>query len=270
MNIDIDKWAEAAIAYGLRIVLAMAIMAGGWIIAKFVKGIARRSLHGAYMDQTLVNFLVNVAYALILTFVFIAALNQLGIQTASLVAVVGAAGLAIGLALQGSLSNFAAGLMIIIFKHFRVGDTIEAAGVTGTVENLDIFSTTLITGNNQVVIIPNAKLTQDVITNFSVLDTRREEITVSIGYKEDAVKAQRVLREAVEGNPYVLKEKDIVVAMNEHGTTGINFVVRCWSLNKDFWNMHVRLMEDIKRRFDEEGIAFPHAQTDIHIIRGER
>jgi len=228
-DLDLNKITSLAMLYGLNAIVALIILIIGWISARFFMRLALRAMAKAGVDPTLSKFLGNILHALIIAFVIIAALNKLGIQTASLVAIIGAAGLAIGLALQGSLSNFAAGVMIIIFKHFRVGDVIEAGGVIGTVENLDIFNTIVITANNQKVIIPNATLTQDVITNYSANSKRRVDMTISIGYSDDINVAKRVIADEIAQDKRVLRDELNTIAVKELGASSVDLVVRFWT-----------------------------------------
>lgn len=266
-NIDVEEWMDIAMMYGLKAVFALVILVVGWIAAKMIRKGIRRTMSRANMDQTLSNFLSNIVYAITLAFVIIATLNKVGVQTASLIAVIGAAGLAIGLALQGSLSNFAAGVMIILFRHFKVGDFIEGAGVTGTVKNLDIFNTTLITPNNQKVIIPNSNLTSDAITNFSDQDTRRIDEVIGIGYEDDIAKAKSVILEEIGKISNIHSTPEPTVAVKSLGDSSVNLAVRCWTDTDDYWNVLFELIENVKVRFDHEGISIPYPQRDIHLYQ---
>jgi small conductance mechanosensitive channel len=263
--IDFNKLTSLAMFYGLNTSFALLILIFGWIGAKFIKKIAMRAMRKAQVDPTLRSFLANISHALVLAFVVIAALNKLGIQTASLVAVIGAAGLAIGLALQGSLSNFAAGVMIIIFKHFRVGDFIEAAGQLGTVESLDIFNTIITTPDNQKVVIPNSMLTQDVIKNYTVNDKRRIDLTIGIGYGDDIAVAKSAIRNVIESDQRVLKNEEILVAVKELGASSVDLAVRCWTKTDGFWDVYFDMVEAIKLRLDKEGVSIPFPQRDVHL-----
>lgn len=264
-NIDVNEWTDLIVMYGLRIVAAFAILIIGWMVAKFIRRISRNALKRAHIDQTLSNFLSNIVYAIAIAFVLVATLNKVGVQTASLVAIIGAAGLAIGLALQGSLSNFAAGVMIILFKHFKVGDYIEADGVDGTVQNLDIFNTTLVTPNNQTIIIPNSKLTDDAIINYSEQLTRRIDTVVGIGYDDDIDLAKRSILDEISKITEIKTDPPPMVAVKELGASSVNLVVRCWTDTADYWNSYFLLLENIKKRLDKEGVSIPYPQTDIHI-----
>lgn len=262
-----NEYSELFLAYGLKLVFALAILIIGWMVAKFLRRFARKTMDRAHMDPTLSSFLSNILYALALAFVIIATLNKVGIQTASLIAVLGAAGLAIGLALQGSLSNFAAGVMIILFKHFKVGDFIEGANHSGTVEALDIFNTTLVTPNNQTVIIPNAKLTEGPITNYSEKATRRLDLTIGISYEDNIDRAKNAIRDEITKNKRLLDSPEPMVAVKELGESSVNLAVRCWANTSDYWDAYFELLEAIKLRLDKEGVSIPYPQTELHIIR---
>lgn len=262
---NMQEYIDLAIFYGLNILYAVAILFFGRMIARVIKKMVTKAMNNAKLDTTLVSFISNIAYALISAFVFIAALNKLGIQTASLVAIIGAAGLAIGLALQGSLSNFAAGVMIILFKQFRVGDFIEAGGVSGTVDTLDIFNTVLLTANNQRIIVPNASITSGAITNYSTFDTRRIDITVGIGYEDDINKARSIITNIMEQDSRIIGDKGYTILVKEFGDNSVNLAVRCWTANGDYWNALFDLQESIKNAFDKEGVSFPFPQRDVHI-----
>jgi len=198
----------------------------------------------------------------------IAALGQLGIQTTSFIAILGAAGLAVGLALQGSLANFAAGFLMIIFRPFRVGDFIEGAGVAGVVESIQIFTTTLRTGDNKTIIIPNAKLSGDNIINYSAKETRRVDMTVGVAYDADLSKVKHVLNDIIAKESRIHADPAPQVAVAELADSSVNFVVRVWTNTADYWGVKFDITETIKNRFDEEGIGIPFPQRDIHIVSG--
>lgn len=269
-TIDMGEWMDMGVMYGLKALFALMILVVGCIAAKMIRRGARKAMNRAEIDQTLSSFLSNIVYAITLAFVVIATLNKVGVQTASLVAVIGAAGLAIGLALQGSLSNFAAGVMIILFRHFKVGDFIECAGVTGTVNNLDIFNTTLITGNNQKVIIPNAKLTSDAIINYSDQKMRRIDEVIGIGYQDDISKAKSAILDEIKAIQAIHSTPDVTVAVKSLGDSSVNLVVRAWVNTEDYWDTLFALLENIKVRLDRESISIPYPQSDIHLYQVER
>jgi small conductance mechanosensitive channel len=265
MEIDIEALSAMAVQYGSQLAYGVAIFIVGKYVAKLVRKMARKAMARAKMDDTLMKFLSNILYAGLMAFVAIAALNKVGIQTASLIAIVGAAGLAIGLALQGSLSNFAAGVMIIIFRHFKVGDTIEAAGVAGTVENLDIFNTTLVTPDNQKVIIPNANITSGAVTNYSEKPTRRINLTIGIGYEDDIAKAKAVILEEMAADARLLKDPAPQVMVGNLGESSVDLIVRAFSSTADYWDAQFSLIERIKLRLDKESISIPYPQRTLHV-----
>jgi len=251
--------------YGLKIIAAIVVLIVGRWVARMFEKIVKSVMGKRDMDPTIVSFIGNLTYFALLTFVVLAALGQLGVQTTSFIAVIGAAGLAIGLALQGSLANFAAGFLMIIFRPFKVGDFIEGAGTAGTVEEIQIFTTQLKTPDNKTIIIPNAKLTEDNITNYSTKGTRRVDMVFGIGYGDDIKKAQKVLEEIVTGHDLVLKTPEPVIRLNELADSSVNFVVRPWSKTSDYWAVKWDITEQVKQRFDKEGISIPFPQRDVHV-----
>ena len=217
------------------------------------------------VDETLISFVGNLTYIALLAFVIIAALNQLGIQTTSFIAVIGAAGLAIGLALQGSLANFAAGVLMIIFRPFKAGDYIEGAGVAGTVEQVQIFATQLKTPDNKTIIVPNAKMMGDNITNYSAKDTRRVDMVIGVGYGDDLKKVREVLEDILAKDDRILEDPAPTIGVLELGDNSVNFAVRPWVKTEDYWGAYFDFTETVKRRFDEEGISIPYPQRDVHL-----
>ena len=255
-------------AWGLKVIAAIAIFIIGRWIAQGVRRVVRRVMEKAEVDPIIIGFTASIAYIALLAFVVIAALGQLGIQTTSFIAILGAAGLAIGLALQGSLANFAAGFLMIIFRPFKVGDFIEGAGVAGVVEAIQIFTTTLKTGDNKLIIIPNAKLSGDNIINYSAQETRRVDMTVGVAYDADLSRVKEILKEIVSKDERVLSDPEPMIAVAELADSSVNLVVRAWVKTADYWGVKFDATETIKKRFDEEGIGIPFPQRDIHIISG--
>ena len=200
-------------------------------------------------------------------FVIIAAINQIGVQTTSLIAIMGAAGLAVGLAMQGSLANFAAGVLIVMFRPYRVGDFVEAAGIAGSVEQVGILTTVLKTGDNKQIIVPNAQIMGSIITNYSANDTRRVELVIGIGYDDDIDKARDTLQALVDADDRILKDPSCLIAVSELADSSVNFVVRPWVKSADYSAIKFALTEAIKKRFDKEGISFPYPQQDVHLIQ---
>jgi small conductance mechanosensitive channel len=217
------------------------------------------------VDPTLTKFVTNLIYFALLTFVIVAALGMLGIQTTSFIAVLGAAGLAVGLALQGSLSNFAAGVLMIIFRPFKVGDLIEAAGATGVVEEVQIFTTQLLTPDNKTIIIPNAQITSDTITNYTTKGTRRADMVIGIGYEDDIDKARAIISDVLSQDERILKEPATQIAVSELADSSVNFTVRPWVKAQDYWGVIFDATETIKKRFDAEEISIPYPQRDVHV-----
>ena len=228
---------------------------------------ANKALIKSDVDATLVSFGTNLCYIVLLVFVVVAALGKIGVHTTSFVAVLGAAGLTVGLALQGSLSNFAAGVIIIIFKPFKVGDYIEAAGVSGVVKEVQLFTTILTSPDNKTIITPNSKLTEDNIINYATQGTRRLDTVFSIGYGDNIDKAKNILMSIVKEDKRFLSQPEPRIAVLEHGDSSINIACRPWIKSNEYWDAYFDLMETVKKRFDEEGISIPYPQRDIHIVK---
>lgn len=257
---------DYAIPWGIKIALAIAIFViGRWVVGLIIKLIDKMLKRSGKIDDMLVNFITSIVNAVLLLFVVIASLNQLGVDTSSLVALIAAAGLAIGLALQGSMQNFAAGVMILVFKPFKGGDFIDAGGVMGVVETVNIFSSTLRTVDNKEVIVPNGSIYSSAITNFSARDTRRVDMVFGIGYDDDLKQAKQILEDLVNQDPRVLKDPEPVVALSELGDSSVNFVVRPWVKSEDYWNLLWDMNEKVKLSFDEAGISIPFPQMDVHM-----
>jgi len=256
--------------WGLKVIAAIAIFIIGRWIAKLVRRGVMRMMERAKVDAIITGFVSNIAYITLLAFVVIAALGQLGIQTTSFIAILGAAGLAIGLALQGSLANFAAGFLMIIFRPFKVGDFIEGAGVAGVVEEMQIFTTTLKTGDNKIIIVPNAKLSGDNIINYSARETRRVDMTVGVAYDADLSKVKEVLNDIISKEERILADPAPQVAVAELADSSVNFIVRVWTSTSDYWGVKFAVTETVKNRFDAEGIGIPFPQRDIHIVSGSQ
>ena len=262
-----QKGYELLMTYGIKIVYAVIIFIVGRWVAKLLGKLTRRMMEKQKVDETLRAFVGNLIYYALLTFVILAAISQLGIQTTSFIAVIGAAGLAIGLALQGSLANFAAGFLLILFRPFKVGDFIEGAGVAGTVENLQIFTTELKTPDNKKIIIPNSSLTGGNIVNWSATGTRRVDMVFGIGYGDDIDKAKHVISEILSADQRILKNPAPLVALSELADSSVNFVARPWVKSGDYWGVLFDTTEAVKKRFDAEGISIPFPQQDVHIYQ---
>ena len=258
---------ETAVRFATNAGIALLILLGGIWLARLIRIWLGRLMRLRGVDPMLGSFVRSVAHILIIAFVVIAALSQLGIQTTSLVAFVGAAGLAIGLALQSSLSNFAAGVMIIIFRPFKVGDYIEAAGVGGTVEEIQIFSTQLATGDNKTVIVPNSSMTGGTIINYSAKNTRRVDLVFGISYRDDLMKARGILKGILDSEPRVLAHPVPVIAVSELAESKVNFIVRPWVRTEDYWDVYWAITEAVKLCFDEAGITIPLPQREMHVYQ---
>ena len=263
------KLQEWIVLYGLKVIAAVAIIVIGRFAAIGLRSLVRRLLKKSLVDETLVSFITSVSYVAIMAFVIIAALGQLGIQTASFVAVLGAAGLAVGLALQGSLANFAAGLLMIIFKPFKVGDFIEAGGASGIVEEIGIFTTELKSPDNKKIIVPNAKATADNIINYSANDQRRIDMVAGISYSDDLEKVRKILEGILSEDDRILQEPPPIIAVLELADSSVNFAVRPWVKTSEYWDVFFATQEKIKKRFDAEGITIPFPQQDVHIHKAE-
>jgi small conductance mechanosensitive channel len=242
----ISQIQELLAVYGLKIVAALAILFIGRIVAGWARRFIGRLMNKGKTDPIIVGFVSSLAYIALMAFVVIAALGQLGIQTTSFIAILGAAGLAIGLALQGSLANFAAGFLLIVFRPFKVGDYIEGAGVAGSVESIQIFTTTLTTPDNKTVIVPNAKLYGDNITNYSAKETRRVDLLVGVSYDADLAKTKDILGDIAAKDERVLKDPAPVVAVSELADNSVNLVMRLWVKSSDYWGVHFDTTEAVK------------------------
>ncbi|HEY5649390.1 MAG TPA: mechanosensitive ion channel domain-containing protein [Nitrospiria bacterium] len=251
--------------FGLKIVAALALFVVGRWVARFLKSFTKNILTRKNVEPTIVAFTGNLTYIAMMAFVILGALGQLGIQTTSFIAVIGAAGLAIGLALQGSLANFAAGFLLILFRPFKVGDFIEAAGVVGSVEEIQVFTTHLKTPDNKKIIVPNSKLTSDNIINYSANDTRRVDMTFGVGYGDNLDKVKTIISDVLTKDGRVLKDPAPTVALSELADSSVNFVVRPWVKSEDYWGVMFDTQETMKKRFDEEGINIPFPQRDVHL-----
>jgi small conductance mechanosensitive channel len=265
MEIDVEKIWELATVYGLRVIAALVILVVGRWIAKFVKRIFKKVMTKREVDATITSFVGDLVYILLLAFFVIAALGNLGVQTTSFIAILGAAGLAVGLALKDSLANFAAGFMMILFRPFLVGDYIEGAGTAGTVEKSHIFNTQLKTPDNKTVIVPNAKLTSGNIVNYSTKGTRRVDMTFGIGYDDDIDKAKAIIAEMIHSDERVLPEPAPMIAVAALADSSVNIVARPWVKSSDYWGLMTDLTENIKKRFDKEGVSIPYPQRDVHL-----
>jgi len=264
-NIDIQQLLETyVLPWGINIAMAAAIFIIGRFIARILVNIAKKLMTKAKVDNILVNFIASIISSLLLLFIVIAALDRLGVNTTSMIALIGAAGLAIGLALQGTLQNLASGVMLIIFRPFRDGDFIEAAGVAGVVEEIGIFSITMRTGDNREIIVPNGEVYGGTITNNSKRETRRVDMVFGIGYDDDLLQAKEIIKKILAEDDRILTDPAPTVAVGELGDSSVNFNVRPWCKTSDYWGVYGDIHERIKLTFDAEGISIPYPQMDVH------
>ncbi len=251
--------------YGPRLLAAIVIFYVGKLLSKWLKRLVTRMMTRASVDPLIVSFTSSLVYMAMMVFVVVATLGQVGIQTTSFIAILGAAGLAIGLALQGSLSNFAAGFLLIIFRPFKVGDVIEAAGVTGKVDEIQIFTTTMKTPDNKTIIVPNAKLSGDNIINYSTQETRRVDMVVGVSYDADLKEVRSILTDIVNKDGRILKDPEPLIVVGELADSSVNFFVRVWVNSADYWGVYFDANETVKLRMDEAGIGIPYPQRDVHL-----
>ncbi len=264
-HISVEWLIEQAWLYGPRVVGAIVVFVVGRWLARLVAAGIVRGARKARVDETLVGFLNNLIYMMLLTAVCISSLRQLGVEVTSLTAVLAAAGFAIGMAMQGSLGNIAAGVMLVFFKPFRVGDVVEVGGSKGTVVEIQIFNTILLTLDNVRIIVPNGKITDGTIENYSAERERRIDLVIGCGYNDDLKAVKAMLKELVESDPRVLKSPAPVVAVCELGNSSVNFVVRPWVASREYWDVRFDLTEKIKLEFDERGFTIPFPSQDLFI-----
>jgi len=260
---------EHGLEFAMDIVIAFAIFyVGKLVVALLIRGV-RKVMQARDIDKTLETFLANLLRMALMLIVIIAAIGQLGIQTTSFIAIFGAAGLAVGLALQGSLSNFASGVLIVAFRPYKVGDFVEAAGISGTVQQVQILTTVLKTPDNKSIIVPNSQIMDSVITNYSANDTRRVDMVFGVSYDDDLDKVRQTIEEIVQADERVLADPPCLIAVSELADSSVNFFVRPWVKTTDYWAVHFDLTERIKKRFDKVGISFPYPQQDVHVHRAD-
>lgn len=240
------------------------LVIGLWVVGKITKGL-RKAIGKANVDPMLANFLGSLVGMLLKVILFIAVLGMVGVETTSFAAILAAAGFAVGMALSGTLGNFAAGVMILLFRPFKNGDFIEAAGEAGVVEEISVFMTKMRTGDNKQILVPNSSITGGNITNYSAKPTRRIDLVIGISYDDDIKKAHEVLNRIMEQHEQVLKDPAWTIAVSELGDNSVNFVVRPWVNSGDYWPVRFELIEQIKLTFDQEGLNFPYPQRDVHI-----
>lgn len=250
--------------WSIKILIALAVFFIGQFIAKIISTILGKVLRHTKLDTILVDFTQSLVHALLMVFVIVAAVDKLGVNTNSMIAVLGAAGLAIGLALQGSLQNFAAGFMLLLFRPFKAGDFVEAAGTAGIIDKVGIFSTMMHTGDNKQVIIPNGAIYSGNIINYSTLGTRRIDMVFGIGYDDDIRKTRDVITTIIQSEKRILDEPAPIIVVGELGASSVNFFVRPWVRSEDYWDVKFELTEAIKQAFDDNGISIPFPQMNLH------
>ncbi|ASL99136.1 small-conductance mechanosensitive channel MscS [Serratia marcescens] len=260
---------DLLIQYAVNIVAAIVILIIGSIVARVVGNALNRVMKLRGIDATVADFLAAIVRYGVLAFTFIAVLGRVGVQTTSVIAVLGAAGLAVGLALQGSLSNFAAGVLLVIFRPLRVGEYVDLGGVAGTVDQVQIFSTTLRTADNKTIVVPNGKIIAGNIINYSREPNRRVDIVVGVAYNADIDVVKKVLGDVIAADKRIMHAKGVTVRLNEMAPSSLNFVTRSWTTNAEYWNVYFDLMENFKRSLDAHNIGIPFPQMDVHLYRTE-
>ncbi|MCP5040563.1 MAG: mechanosensitive ion channel [bacterium] len=264
-----ENWQEALqnglTEYGPGVLGFLAVLVIGFFIAKIITGGIRKALVRSEVDSTLVGFVANLSYMGLMALVVISALGQLGVNTTSFAAIIGAAGLAIGFALQGSLGNFAAGVMLIMFRPFKTGDFVEAGGVSGIVEDVQVFATMIRTGDNKEITVPNGAITGGPIVNYSSKPTRRVDMVFGIGYDDDIKRAKELLHEIISADSRILADPAVTIAVSELADSSVNFVVRPWVNSDDYWPVLFDTTEKVKLEFDKNGISIPYPQSDVHL-----
>ena len=263
---NLNTWiAENAFDWGFKIVIAIVIFYVGKLIAKLIRSLIKKGMRRAKADELLVDFIGNISYAILLIAVVLAAIDSLGVNVTSLLAIVGAAGLAIGLAMKDSLSNFAAGVMLIVLRPFKTGDYITAGGTSGVVDQIDLFATIMHTPDNQRIIVPNSAIMGDNITNTSALPTRRLDLVFGISYDDNIGQARDIVMELLNADERVLADPAPSVLVGELGDSSVNINVRPWVNSGDYWPLRAHLLETVKVRFDEAGISIPYPQQDVYM-----
>jgi small conductance mechanosensitive channel len=261
----LDTLSELVSIWGVRVLLALVVLVVGLTAAKWLRATVRKSLARAKVDETLTPFLSSMVYYLAVTLVVVAVLGQFGVQTTSFIAVLGAGAFAIGLALQGTLGNFSAGVMILVFRPFKVGDFIDAGGTSGSVQEILLFSTVLHSPDNVRIIVPNGQVYGQTIKNFSFNDNRRNDLVVGVSYDDDLNKAHEVIERVVRNDPRVLSDPAPTIAVSELADSSVNFVVRPWCKKEDYWPLRFDLTQALKEQLEAAGCSIPYPQQDVHM-----
>lgn len=261
------SWMEIVMPYAINIAIAIGIfIIGSWIVSRLVD-VLEKIMAARKIDDALRHFLEAIMRTVLKFVVVLVAVEQLGIDTTSLLALLGAAGLAVGLALKDSLSNFASGVMLILMKPFGIGDFVETAGISGVVEKITVFNTIIITGDNKEIIVPNSQLYSGTIINYSARATRRVDLTIGIGYGDDIKKARDLMQGLIDADERALKDQAAVIAVGELADSSVNFVVRIWVKSEHYWAVKWEFLENVKNTFDENGISIPFPQQDVHLFK---
>jgi len=271
LSIDMDallsKIVEMATTYGMKFILAIVVLIVGLIVIKAITKWAVKMMKRGSVDDSLIPFIRSLISITLKLLLIVSILSMVGIQMTSFIALLGAAGLAVGLALQGTLQNFAGGVIILLFKPYKVGDYITTQGFSGTVKEIQIFSTILTTPDNQTIIIPNSPISVNAITNYSTQDTRRVDFTFGIGYSDDIDKARSVIMKVLNNDERILKEPEPLVKISNLGDSSVDFATRVWVKYGDYWSVFFDTNEKIKKEFDSEGISIPFPQQDVHLYK---
>jgi small conductance mechanosensitive channel len=263
----VETLQTTGVEFGINIVTAIAIFYVGKFAIGFLMRGLRRVMRAQEIDKTLETFVCNLARTVLMLFVLIASISALGVQTTSFIALLGAAGLAVGLALQGSLANFASGVLIVLFRPYKVGDFVEAAGISGIVVEVQILTTVFRSADNKRIIVPNGQVMNGIITNYSANDTRRVDLLIGVSYGDDLDKERATQTAVLDAEPRVLDDPPCTIAVSELAGSSVNFVVRPWVCTEDYWGVMFELTEAIKKRFDKEGISIPFPQRDVHVYQ---
>lgn len=262
-----EKGIDLSIELGIKIATAIAIYFVGKFIIRLILKALHKFMQAQDVEDTLETFVNNLVRSVLMVILIIATIGALGVETTSFIAIFGAAGLAVGLALQGSLSNFASGVLIVLFRPYRVGDFVEAAGIAGVVEQVQILTTIMKTGDNKQIIVPNSQIMDSIITNYSANDTRRVDMVIGVSYEDDLDKVRATLEDLIAAEDRILDDPAPKIAVSELADSSVNFVVRPWVNSDDYWGVMFDLTEAIKKRFDKEGISFPFPQQDVHLYQ---
>jgi len=267
MNVEalVNQGTEIVLTYGPKLVAAIAVLViGGWVVKAVIRGVAKAMDKGG-VEPSLKPFLIGIVGMLLKVMLVISVLSMLGIEMTSFIAILGAAGFAVGMALSGTLQNFAGGIMILLFKPFKAGDVIDAQGYVGSVSEIQIFNTILKTPDNKTIIIPNGGLSTSSMTNFSTEARRRVDWTIGVGYGEDLDKVRQVIKNLCDADTRILKDPEVFIAVSELAVSSVNFAVRAWVEAGDFWSVFFEMNENVYKTFDKEGISIPYPQMDVHV-----